>query len=205
MTVDPHTTDSAGSDPAESVPFDTFLTEPDTDPSTAPQSAPPGPGRLRRVRLGWRNWRRTRPFWGGLLILLGAGEILLTEYAPLRVIVHVGAEGLAGYIMPAIMLLCGVLLWVTPQQRLFYSILAGVMALGSFVTANLGGFFIGLLLGLFGSCLAFAWSPRGAGTAGRPAGGVAVPAQATATDQDTAADDTGSDPSDGAETVPTHG
>jgi hypothetical protein len=94
-----------------------------------------------------------------LLVLVGGGEILLSERAPLPVVIHVGVAGLAGYLVPAILLLCGLLLWFTPEQRTFYSILAVLLSLGSWVTSNLGGFFVGMALGLVGGSLAFAWSP----------------------------------------------
>jgi len=112
------------------------------------------------------RWRHSRPFWGGLLVLLGGAEILLSERAPLPVVIHVGIQGLAGYLVPAILLLCGLLLWFTPEQRSFYSILAVLLSLGSWVTSNLGGFFIGMALGLVGGSLAFAWA-RGAGSPAR--------------------------------------
>ena len=108
------------------------------------------------------RWRHNRPFWGGLLVLLGGGEILLSERAPIPVVIHVGIQGLAGFLVPAILLLCGVLLWLTPEQRTFYSILAVLLSLGSWVTSNLGGFFVGMALGLVGGSLAFAWA-RGNG------------------------------------------
>jgi hypothetical protein len=106
----------------------------------------------------WR-WRHARPFWGGLFVTLGGAEILLSVKAPLPVVVHVGMTGLAGFLVPVLLLVCGVLLLVNPQQRLFYSVVAAILALGSWITSNLGGFIIGLLLALVGSALAFAWSP----------------------------------------------
>ena len=106
----------------------------------------------------WR-WRHARPFWGGLLVLLAGIWIFLTEKAPLPVIVHVGMQGFIGYLVPIVLALCGVLLIVNPAQRLFYSLLAAVLSLASWLTSNLGGFILGLLLGLIGSALAFAWSP----------------------------------------------
>lgn len=106
----------------------------------------------------WR-WRHTRPFWGGLLVLIAGVEIFLTVKAPLPVIVHVGMQGFIGYLLPIIIALLGVLLIFNPQQRLFYSLLAAVLTLATWVTSNLGGFIFGLLLGLLGSALAFAWSP----------------------------------------------
>lgn len=114
-------------------------------------------GPIRRALLAWQRWRRTRPFWGGLLIILGGGEILLSEQAPLPIVIHVGAQGLAGYLVPIVLVLCGVLLWLSPSQQTFYSVLAVVLALGSWVTSNLGGFFVGLMLGVIGGALAFAW------------------------------------------------
>ncbi|WP_063830762.1 DUF6114 domain-containing protein [Kitasatospora phosalacinea] len=108
---------------------------------------------------GFAGWRGRRPFWGGLLVVLAGAEILFTEKAPMRMVIRIGALGLAGYIVPAIMVLCGLLLIFHPVQRVFYSLLAVLATLGSWVTSNLGGFFIGLLLGLTGSSLAFGWLP----------------------------------------------
>ena len=60
-----------------------------------------GGGRLDR-RLPWperagcvRRWRRTRPFWGGLLLMLGGAELLLVPLSPLTVLVSLGLGGLA--------------------------------------------------------------------------------------------------------------
>ncbi|NJP71285.1 DUF6114 domain-containing protein [Streptomyces sp. C1-2] len=148
---------------------------------------------------GFRRWRARRPFWGGVLLTLGGGEILLTEKASLKVVLHVGMQGVAGYLLPTVMLLCGVLTLLSPGQRLFYSLVGALSTLGTWLTSNLGGFLVGLLLGLVGSCLIFGWlpdqEPRGRlfrrdrsgagrrGTAGEgatapatPAGAVRIPA-----------------------------
>ncbi|MFF4907424.1 DUF6114 domain-containing protein [Streptomyces sp. NPDC001260] len=107
----------------------------------------------------FRRWRAGRPFWGGLLLTLGGAEILLTEKASLKVIMHIGMQGLAGYLLPVVMVLCGLLALLSPGQRLFYSIIGVMSSLGTWLTSNLGGFFIGLLLGAVGSCLVFGWLP----------------------------------------------
>ena len=107
----------------------------------------------------WRRWRTSRPFWGALLICLSGAEILLAVKAPLPVVLHVGMQGLVGYLIPVVILLCGVLLFVSPAQKLFYSTIAAVCALASWATSNLGGFVLGMVLGLVGSALAFAWAP----------------------------------------------
>jgi hypothetical protein len=139
------------------------------------------------------RWRHARPFWGGLFVTLAGAEILVTVKAPLPVIIHVGMQGLAGYLVPMVLLLCGILLIFNPDQRLFYSLIAAGLTLASWVTSNLGGFFFGLLLGLIGSSLAFAWSPdrirrrrgekRARGKKGAPPqGGATQPEQAGADD-----------------------
>ncbi|WP_086563625.1 DUF6114 domain-containing protein [Streptomyces africanus] len=110
-------------------------------------------------RPAFRRWRAGRPFWGGLLLALGGAEVLLTLKASLDVILHVGMQGLAGYLLPAVMLLCGVLILFNPSQRLFYSVIGVLVSLGTWLTSNLGGFFVGLLLGVVGSCLTFGWLP----------------------------------------------
>jgi len=107
----------------------------------------------------FRRWRARRPFWGGLLLALGGTEILLTEKVSLKVAMHIGMQGVTGYLLPVVMMLCGLLILFSPGQRLFYSIVGILCTLGSWVTSNLGGFFIGLLLGIVGSCMTFGWLP----------------------------------------------
>ncbi|MFI7075394.1 DUF6114 domain-containing protein [Micromonospora sediminicola] len=112
-----------------------------------------------RTRGRWRRWRRARPFTAGLLIALGGTEMLVTLRAPLGVLLHVGPQGLAAYLVPAVLVLCGVLLIATPQQRVFYALLTLLLGLLSWLTSNLGGFLVGMLLTLVGGALAFAWTP----------------------------------------------
>lgn len=111
-------------------------------------------------RSSWWRWRHARPFWGGLIVTLAGAEILATVKAPLPVVVHVGMQGVAGFLVPTVLLVCGILLIVNPAQHLFYSLVATVLTLASWITSNLGGFVLGIVLGLVGSALSFAWSPR---------------------------------------------
>lgn len=126
---------------------------PEEAPGTASGSFP------RRAWLAFRRWRHARPFGGGLLVTIGGAEILFTEKVPLKLILHIGVQGLAGYLLPTVMLLCGLFLLFNPAQRSFYAILAVVLAIGTWLTSNLGGFFIGMLCGMIGGGMAFAWKP----------------------------------------------
>ena len=70
-----------------------------------------------------------------------------------------GVNAFVGTVIAFVLTLCGLLLWFSPAQRVFYSIVAVILALATFNTINYGGFFIGMLLGIIGGALAFAWSP----------------------------------------------
>lgn len=111
-----------------------------------------------KSRRSWRDWRRSRPFWAGLLVVLGGLEILLTVWAPLPVVLKVGMQNFLGFLIPVLIVLCGLLLWFNPAQRVFYSLVTVVLSLSAWLTSNMGGFIIGLLLGLIGGSLAFAWN-----------------------------------------------
>jgi hypothetical protein len=122
-------------------------------PPQARRAAPGGGGSFRR-------WRRTRPFWGGLFVILGGAEIFGTTQMSLGGLTfQLGPTGFLSWLIPTILVACGMLLWFSPQQRLFYAIVAAVTALYSLIGVNLGGFFLGMLIALLGSAMGFAWTP----------------------------------------------
>lgn len=110
-------------------------------------------------RTGFRAWRRSRPFWGGLLAIIGGVELVLVPLAPMPVVIHQGIAGIGSYLIGVLLAVLGILLWFQPAQRTFYGVVAVLLSLASFVTSNFGGFMIGMLLGLVGGSLAFAWAP----------------------------------------------
>jgi hypothetical protein len=57
------------------------------------------------------------------------------------------------------LVLCGLLLWFHPVQRSLYSTAAILLAIVALMTAHLGGYLIGTLLGAVGGSVAFAWVP----------------------------------------------
>ncbi|MER5732427.1 DUF6114 domain-containing protein [Streptomyces sp. NPDC002138] len=125
----------------------------------------PAAGRLER-RLPWparrarlRAWRRTRPFWGGLLLVLGGAELLLVPLSPLTILVSLGLGGIAAIGIGLALIAAGLFLWFLPQARTYVSIHALLLSVLSFVATNLGGFLLGMLLGIAGSALAFGWTP----------------------------------------------
>ena len=113
----------------------------------------------------FRTWRRSRPFWGGLLLLIGGLEMLLIPLTgvlargQVKLVIYVGIGGVFGILIGALLIACGLALWFTPVHKTFYAIAGVLLSLLSFIGTNLGGFFLGMLLGLVGGSLAFAWSP----------------------------------------------
>jgi hypothetical protein len=118
----------------------------------------------------FRRWRRTRPFWGGLLTLAGGYFLVAPPLAPLGVMIRAGGAATSGLMIGAILVIGGAFHWFAPRQRTFVALVCAVCSVISFVAANLGGVGLGMLLGLVGSAMAFGWVP-GEGTATTPAGG----------------------------------
>ena len=111
----------------------------------------------------WRRfgrWRHRRPFWGCVFLLLAGAELFYTANASLAgMSIHLGPTGFLSYLLPLILIVCALLCMFSPAQRLFYGIVGLLDALYSFIGLNLGGFFIGMLLGIIGGALVIAWGP----------------------------------------------
>jgi hypothetical protein len=126
--------------------------------------------RLRDLWRRWRSWRRSRPFWGGLLATTGGAAILLLPADLYTVLSLPGTAGLAGFLLGGIIATTGLLLWCQPRHHALLGIIILLAALASFLYTNFGGFLIGMLLALTGGSLAFAWTPA-TGDAKPAAGG----------------------------------
>ena len=114
----------------------------------------------------FRTWRRRpRPFWGGLLLLLAGIELVaipllsLLAHGSVKVVNYIGIGGVFGVLIGGLLVACGLLIWFHPVQRVFYAIAGVLLAVASFVATNLGGFFVGMLLGVTGASLSFGWTP----------------------------------------------
>ena len=106
-------------------------------------------------------WCRQRPFVGGILVVLAGVEMFFSGQLDVGSIhVQVGVEGMQAMIIPVIMVLVGILAIGMPVHRIFYGVIALVFSIYSLVGVNLGGFFIGMLLGAIGGVLTVAWLPK---------------------------------------------
>ena len=113
----------------------------------------------------FRAWRRSRPFSGGLLLLLAGLELLLIPlggdlvHGAIKLVIYIGIGGVFGVLIGLLLIAAGIMIWVNPLHRVFYGIAGIVLGIVSFPTSNLGGFFIGMLLAMVGGAIAFAWEP----------------------------------------------
>jgi hypothetical protein len=132
-------------------------------------------GRARGRRRAFRMWRRSRPFWGGLLLILAGLEMVaipllsVLAHTSVKVVIYIGIGGVFGVLIGGLLVACGLLVWFHPAQRVFYAIAGVLLAVVSFIATNLGGFFVGMLLGVTGGSLSFGWAPVAGGQRpGRP-------------------------------------
>ncbi|WP_219821922.1 DUF6114 domain-containing protein [Streptomyces sp. Ru71] len=120
-------------------------------------------GNVTRLRLRFRDWRRTRPFWAGLFTLLGGVPIAYFPYATLKLgtmsIAMATTAGAGSLIIGVLLITLGLTMWFQKATRVFAGVAAILLALVSLVVSNIGGFLMGFLLALIGGALAVSWAP----------------------------------------------
>ena len=131
--------------------------------SATAQARPEPESGFSKARLAFRNWRRSRPFWGGLLVLLAGLPILYFPYNNLTIgtlsIRLATSAGAASLVIGLLMIALGISVWFQPHIRVFAGIATLVLTLVSIPMSNLGGFGLGLIPGLLGGTLLCSWAP----------------------------------------------
>ncbi|MYT72380.1 DUF6114 domain-containing protein [Streptomyces sp. cg28] len=119
--------------------------------------------KLDHTRQSFRGWRGQRPFWGGLLAILGGIPIMYFPYANLTLgsmtIRMATTAGAGSLIIGVLLVVLGLTMWFQPHSRVFAGVAAILLALVSLVVSNFGGFVIGFLLALIGGALGISWAP----------------------------------------------
>ncbi|GAA4657115.1 hypothetical protein GCM10023347_04380 [Streptomyces chumphonensis] len=136
---------------------------PDTGPGVGPGARPRAraTGHALRALWGWFGaFRRTRPFWGCVWLVAGGWTVLKFSLSSLQLIVATGFGGVAGYLVGGGMILSGLVPLVLPSQRWTFGLIGAVLAVVSLVTSNLGGFVVGMALGVLGGSMMVGWGPK---------------------------------------------
>ncbi|WP_238419436.1 DUF6114 domain-containing protein [Streptomyces taklimakanensis] len=117
--------------------------------------------RIGHWRRSFRLWRWQRPFWAGLLTLLGGVPIIYIPYAnpgleqlSFRLATTTGSGSL---IIGVLLFVLGLTMWFQPHSRVFAGVAAILLGLVSIVVSNIGGFLVGFLLTLVGGGMGVAW------------------------------------------------
>ena len=132
---------------------------------SGPALAVPAPRRARALLERFRTWRRSRPFWGGLLLILSGLELFAIPLSgvlmrgAIKLVIYIGIGGVFGVLIGALLVAAGLMVWLNPLHKTFYSIAGIVLGIVSFPASNLGGLFLGMLLAIIGGGLSFAWTP----------------------------------------------
>ncbi|WP_327347985.1 DUF6114 domain-containing protein [Streptomyces europaeiscabiei] len=116
-----------------------------------------------RVRRDFRDWRRTRPFWAGRLVLLAAAPIIWFPYFNLSLgtlsVAMSTTAGAGSLVIGLTSIVLGGLLWFQPVIRFFAGCVAVLLGVLALPISNFGGFFVGTLCAATGGLLALAWGP----------------------------------------------
>ncbi|MFB8238506.1 DUF6114 domain-containing protein [Kitasatospora purpeofusca] len=144
---------------------------------------------------GFRDFRRSRPFWGGLLAMIAGVPILYFPYAHLSLggvtIAMSTTAGAGSLIIGVLLIILGLTAWFQPAVRIFAGVATTLLTLVSIPVSNLAGFGMALLPGLIGGGLMMAWAklpePAVATAAEAPGADGGTTAESVATEQPAAA------------------
>jgi hypothetical protein len=102
------------------------------------------------------SWRRKRPFWGSLSLILSGLLILWVPLNMAPIALIPGSFSILGIVFGGMVFLLGMVALFSPR----YSQLVGIMGIFFAVLSllgALGGFLIGTILGIVGGAGCFAW------------------------------------------------
>ncbi|MDH6704975.1 hypothetical protein P3T27_001683 [Kitasatospora sp. MAA19] len=115
---------------------------------------------LRRV---FRTFRRTRPYYGGLLAMIAGVPIMYFPYAKLSLggmtVAMATTAGAGSLIIGVLLIVLGLTAWFQPTVRVFAGVATTLLTLVSIPVSNLAGFGLALLPGLIGGGLMASWAP----------------------------------------------
>lgn len=132
----------------------------DQNVDTSDQNERTGDPRQTRRRRSFRTWRRTRPFWGGVITILAALELYGICAAPTSVLAMQAIAPASAIGIGLLMILLTVATWRQVQLRSLTGPAVIILSLASLLLVNLGGWLLGMLLGVTGGSLMFAWTPH---------------------------------------------
>lgn len=111
---------------------------------------------------GFKGFRRTRPFWGSLILLWSSwliGSSMLSKQLDFTIFAAFGDRTLPPVLISFTMAAAALIAMFMPAQRTFPGIVSVALAIAALPLANLGGLIIGTVAGITGGALIVAWTP----------------------------------------------
>ena len=106
----------------------------------------------------FNEWREDRPFWGGALLMFAG---LLTAWAPIQFSLELALVGswwtVLGLVFALGMFLSGAFALSRPDLARYFGIAGIAFSVLSLIGA-LGGYLVGMFIGVFGGNLCLAWT-----------------------------------------------
>ncbi|WP_328528629.1 DUF6114 domain-containing protein [Nocardioides sp. NBC_00368] len=125
------------------------------DPTANPTASSPSPR-------GFKRFRRTRPFWGSLILLWSSwliGSSALSKHLDFTIFAAFGNQTLPPVLISFTLAAAALIAMFMPSQRTFPGIVSVALAIAALPLANLGGLVIGTVAGITGGALIVAWTP----------------------------------------------
>lgn len=168
VAADQASADAAAADVASAgEPSGGVIAAPEARPREAAASEKPS------WRDRFRQWRRARPFAGGLLMIISGIIMVAPAYFTVQIsdlLVMISTiSGVSTLLIGALLIMFGIGTWLQPATATYLGVLAILVAIVAVPTSNLGGFFVGSLIGIIGGALAIGWEDTDRDdAAGRP-------------------------------------
>ncbi len=106
----------------------------------------------------FRLWRRTRPFWGSVWMIIAALILLAFPISLLQFAFLVNTLW-ASLVIGGLILVMALIQLFLPSYAVITGSIGIVLSLVSFITNTFGGLALGMLLGIIGCALSIAWRP----------------------------------------------
>lgn len=106
----------------------------------------------------FRLWRRTRPFWGSVWMIVAALILLAFPISLLQFAFLVNTLW-ASLVIGGLILVMALIQLFLPSYAVITGSIGLVLSLVSFITNTFGGLALGMLLGIIGCALSIAWRP----------------------------------------------
>ncbi|WP_230128531.1 DUF6114 domain-containing protein [Bacillus sp. CECT 9360] len=108
--------------------------------------------------MGFKGWRKSRPFWGAMVIIVSGITIL---WVPMNLYLSTflpGSVAMIGLLFGGLIMLTGMLAMFFPNSSRMLGIMTIFFSILSVIGA-LGGFLFGTIFGIIGGSLLIAWRP----------------------------------------------